>query len=319
MIAPIALFAFVALGATILPRLLRGGGWADRSPVPAILVWQALSSSVVLALLLAGAALSLPAFPLSTSLAELLQACGAALRAQYSTPGGIAASMVGVLIVLSVIGRLAFCATNALTKAREQRRAHLAVLAMTATRGLGDNTFLLDHGVAAVYCVPGRSSHIVLTSAALDALEEDELRAALAHERAHLQARHQLVLVWSAVLERAFPGVPLFRVAHVELSRLVEMHADDLAARGSDRRAVASALVRLAEASTPAAALGAGGATALARVRRMVADPHPLGAVRSVLTVLGALALFAAPAAIVAAPAAAAATAEWCPIEFGDG
>ncbi len=53
---------------------------------------------------------------------------------------------------------------------------------------------------------------------------------------------------------------------------LTEMVADDAATRIVDRMTVATALVRLAEGSTPAGALGAGGSTALMRVRRL-ADP----------------------------------------------
>ena len=138
----------------------------------------------------------------------------------------------------------------------------------------------------------------------------------LAHEQAHLHGRHHLVLAAAAALQRAFPRVRAFSDAHREITRLVEMHADDVAARGNDRLTIATGLVRLAEASAPVAALGAGGGTCVARVRRLVAPAQPLGAPRSALAAFAAAALLVTPVAVVAAPAVVAATIDLCPIDF---
>ncbi|WP_246083629.1 hypothetical protein [Nonomuraea diastatica] len=85
------------------------------------------------------------------------------------------------------------------------------------------------------------------------------------------------MLAAGEAMARAFPGVPLFERARVEIARLVEHLADDVAARRHPRTQIAAALVRLATGRAPAFTLGAGGETALTRVRRMLNPEAPLG------------------------------------------
>ena len=316
MIAPLLLALFALLAAALAPRLLRSAAWVERSPGVGILLWQALSGSVLLATVLAGAALALPAVPLTTNLAELLSACGEALRAQYSTPAGAAASAGGTLVVLAVVGRAVSCLSAGLLQARRQRGRQLQALALVARADHRSGALVVDHPAAVAYCLPGPRGHVVLTTAALAALDTDEVAAVLAHERAHLRARHHLVVAMSAALQRAFPRIPVFRDAHCELARLVEMHADDAAAQRSERMTIATALVRLAESPAPAPSLGAGGSTSLARVRRLVAPAQPLTAPGRALGVVAAVVLVTAPVGIVTAPAVAAATTQLCPVDF---
>ena len=82
MIADVALVVVAVLAATLGPRLLQRSTSIERSPWVGIVLWQSLSVSAVAAVVLTGAALALPAVPLSNDRAALLSACGAALRAQ---------------------------------------------------------------------------------------------------------------------------------------------------------------------------------------------------------------------------------------------
>lgn len=316
MTAPIVLLVFAGVAATLGSGLLLGSSWPARSPRMGILAWQAVSFSVVTAVVLAGGALVLPAVPFSANLAELISACSMALRAQYATPAGAALSVTGAVLGLGVLTRAGYCLTAGLFSATRQRRRQLDALALVARRHPGCGALVVENAAAAAYCLPGRRQQVVVTTGALAALENDQLAAVLAHERAHLRGRHDLVLAAAGALHRAFPRVPVFREAHRELPRLVEMLADDVAARGNDRLTIATALVRLAEASAPVAALGAGGSTAVARVHRMVTPAHPLSSARTVLLALGAAALLATPVVVVTAPAVLAATADLCPIDF---
>jgi len=316
MTAPLILVAFAALGATLGPRLLARSPWCERSPRIGIAAWQALSFAVVSAVVLAGAALALPAVPLTVNLAELISACATALRAQYATPGGAAVSTTGALLAVTVLARTGYCLAAGLVTTSRQRRRQVDALSLVARRHESSDALVVDHSAAFVYCLPGRHQQVVLTTGALDALDREQLAAVLAHERAHLGGRHDLVLAAAAALHRAFPRMPVFQDAHGELTRLVEMLADDVAARRNDRLTIATALVHLAEASAPATALGAGGSTSLARVRRLVAPAQPLGATRSVLAGLATAALLATPVAVVAYPAVVAVTSGLCPIEL---
>lgn len=316
MTAPITLTAFAVIAATLGPWLLRRSEWPDRSPRLGILAWQALTLSIFAAVLLVGAALALPEVPFSADLGTLLSACTAAVQAQYATPGGAALSLTGGMLAVTVIARVGYCLAAGLLTARRQRRQQLGALATVRRRRDCGDALVVDHSTVAVYCLPGRHQQIVVTTAAVAALDPAQLAAVLAHERAHLRGRHHLVLTGSDTLRRAFPWIRVFRDAHHATVRLVELHADDVASRGNDRLTIATALVRLAEASAPTAALGAGGSTSLARVRRLVAPADPLSVAGSATAVLVTLALLALPVVVVAAPALTAAAADLCPIGF---
>jgi len=94
--------------------------------------------------------------------------------------------------------------------------------------------------------VAGRPAAIVVTSGALAVLDEPQLAAVLAHERAHLAGHHHLLATVTRGLAAAFPGVPLFIRGRDEAARLSEMAADDMAARSAGRHALVAALLSIA-------------------------------------------------------------------------
>src|SRR5262249_31453431 len=83
-------------------------------------------------------------------------------------------------------------------------------------------------------------SAIVISAGALNLLDTDELAAVLAHERAHLRARHDLVLLPFTALLRAFRWSATARAANAEVALLVEMLADDRARRRRPARELAT-------------------------------------------------------------------------------
>lgn len=317
MTAPAALIVFAFATAVFGPRLLRRLGWLGRAPRMGILAWQALSASVVLAVVLAGLSLAVPAIPWTTDFAALIEFCAMALRAQYSTPGGAAMSATGAVLALAVVSRVGYCLVQGLVSSHRTKKTQLDALLMVAQRHGGSEALVVDHPSAVAYCLPGRHRAVVFTTAALEALDKDQFEAVLAHERAHLSGHHHLILAAAAALQKSFPRFRAFRTAHTEMTALVEMLADDNAVRSSDRLTVATALVRLAErGSAPATALAAAGDTALARVRRLVAPANPLGPVRTMTAGLAAAAVIVLPVLILAAPAATAGQHFACPIEM---
>jgi Zn-dependent protease with chaperone function len=82
----------------------------------------------------------------------------------------------------------------------------------------------------------------VLPTGAIGALDEAQLRAVLAHERAHLSGRHQLLVTMASALGDAFPGVPTFRVACEQVARLAELRADVAASTAAHRLSYAGTL-----------------------------------------------------------------------------
>jgi Zn-dependent protease with chaperone function len=131
---------------------------------------------------------------------------------------------------------------------------------------------------------------VVLTTGALQALDPCQLDAVLAHERAHLAGHHHRLLAMARIARQVLPFMPLMRDADAQVTRLVELHADDAATRSHDPGLLATALVILATAASPAPALAtaAGPAPALAaaatdavqRIHRLLGPAKPLGPVR---------------------------------------
>ncbi|UYM05674.1 M56 family metallopeptidase [Solicola gregarius] len=313
--AVLGLLVFAVAASTVAVAALRRAAWTHRAPRLAIAMWQALSASMLASLILAGAAMAVPALPLTTDAAELLHTCAMTLRAMYTSPGGAAAAIVAGAVTIGLTARVTYCLVDELLRARSQRRRQEQTLALVAHDDHRLGVTIVDHPDVAAYCMPGRRRRVVLTSAAVDALDTSQRSAIVAHELAHLRARHHLVIAAARALHRAVP-VPPLRVAASEVIALVEMAADDAAAARHDRFTVAGALVRMAEMKAPAGALGAAGsATSLARrVNRLVDDParmRPLTRGAVLLVLAGVLLV---PLALAASPAYAATAIDYCPV-----
>ena len=263
-VAGLMAFMMPGLARRVLPD-------AGGVPLVALLAWQVASLSVVASWVLVGVLL----------------------------PNRV----LGFAVAGGVLARLAYCVAAVARDERRRRRTHAEAVRIVGRRDPALGATIVDSDVPAVYCVAGRPHTIVVTSGARDVLPAEQLRAALAHERAHLAGRHHLVLVLARAVARAFPAVVFFDLAARETARLVEVLADDAAARRHGRRTVAEALLRLACGRIPAAALGAGGAGVLPRVQRLLV-PAPVTAGQR-LRWAGALAVVAgAPLIGVAAPVA---------------
>ncbi|MBM6403381.1 M56 family metallopeptidase [Phycicoccus sp. CSK15P-2] len=133
---------------------------------------------------------------------------------------------------------------------------------------------VLEHPTPTAYCIPGRGHRVVLTRGVLDALPEDQLSAVVAHERAHLRARHDLLLEFFTVLHESVPGRLRSASALAEVRLLVEALADRAAVRRSGEVATARALVAIAEGRVPDGGTIAG-ASAPLRMRLLVAGDRP--------------------------------------------
>ena len=92
-------------------------------------------------------------------------------------------------------------------------------------------------------CDGGR---IVVSSALAEALSPGELRAVLEHERAHLTGRHDALLRAARLNRACLPALFGARAFDQAVHLLVELAADDAAARVCGAGAVAAALRRTA-------------------------------------------------------------------------
>ncbi|MET4781581.1 M56 family metallopeptidase [Glaciihabitans sp. UYNi722] len=317
MIVALVLIGYSVLLAVVGPRLLLRAEWVDRAPRLGIAAWQALTVTVLASVVMAGLALTVPTVQISGDLAALLRSCVMALREQYASPWGAAAGVAGAIFALAIIGRFLWFLGAAITRMVRERTRHGSVLDMVGRRDAGRGIVILECDDPAVYCLPGRHRRIVVTTAALRALDEDQLDAVLAHERAHLGERHDLVLALATALATAFSGLKVFGQAAAETARLVELRADDVAAERTNRLTVAGALLAVAATGTlhriPAVALAAGGAGAAARVRRLLPPHNPLSRLRAATGSLAVALLLALPVLVLGSPAVASMQHSMCP------
>jgi Zn-dependent protease with chaperone function len=299
----VVLVAYAAGVGMLGPRVLGRARWTARAPLLAIVTYLAAGWSVVAAVGLVGLTLAVHATALGGGLSQLIGACVHRLRATYGTPGGATVAGLGLTMAGAVAARTALTATTHLRAAGRQalRHAQTARLVGHAEPALG--AVLVEHSQPAAYCVAGRQPTVILTTAAVKALDADQLDAVLAHERAHLAGRHHRLLALARIGREVLPFLPLMRDVEQQVARLVELHADDAATRARDPRLLATALVVLATAAGPAPALAAGATDSVQRIHRLLGPSEPLGRARRQLLRAAAAALAVAPVLLALTPA----------------
>ena len=254
---PILLGIIGLLLAHPLPALLGLMRWPYRVPRAAIFLWQAMALAAVLAVLGAG---------LSTAL-WLVKPEG---ELQWWR---IAAHFLVLALTTFVVVRLCWTAWTVARDTRERRRRHRELVdVLAAPDQTAPEMRILVEKRPIAYCVPAlRNSRVVVSSGTLDQLDDEEFAAVIAHERAHVRYRHDLVLEAFTALRQAFPMVPRGDAPLRQSQVMIEMLADDRARRECGTLPLARALVKLADQRTPAGALGAGSAAAM-RLERLTAE-----------------------------------------------
>ena len=310
----VVVLAVVAMCCVATARALARAHWPGRSPAAAILLWQALGLGWSLAAVGALAALGAVDRRLGVAADAFAQAARI-VRAMPASPAGavsvlafirLAALAAGIILLL-LLCWLLVAASVAVLRGRQRQRALLSLLAHCDPKVPG--ALVVDHPAAAAYCLPGLRSAIVISSGALDLLDQAELAAVLAHERAHLRERHDLVLLPFTALLRAFRWSGVVREAHRAVALLVEMHADDRALRHRPARELATALLRVGAAGgsrAPVGALAASGpgidCDVAARVTRLLRPSPGLPTAALVLVCATASLAVAIPLAVLVLP-----------------
>lgn len=155
------------------------------------------------------------------------------------------------------------------------RRLAVAVGAGARLHGAaGDTELAVVHVTAPIaFALPGRRGRIVVSPAMLRALDAEERRALLAHERAHLRLRHHL---YQAAADMGAAISPMLVPVRARMRYCMERWADEEAAGDvGERRLVARALARaglaVAAQAAPAAAFATTGVPA--RVQALLEEP----------------------------------------------
>jgi Zn-dependent protease with chaperone function len=300
--------AIFAAGCIPAALALAAARWPRRSPAAAIVLWQALGLGWGLATVGALAALG-------TADARAGVAGGAlAMASRVLQARSLAAGILGLrllavtagLMMLLLLCWILVAASAGVLRARRRQRVLLSLLAYGDPKVPG--ALVVNHPAATAYCVPGLRSKIVISAGALDLLDQAELAAVLAHERAHLRERHDLVLLPFTALLRAFRWSAVACEANDAVSLLVEMLADDRALRHRPARELATALLRVGAAGGAHAPTGALAVAdtpecqVAARVSRLLRPAPRLPPPALVLVGVIAAATVAIPAACLTMP-----------------
>lgn len=311
--AEAVLLAAVAVGSVRCARAMLRASWPRRSPAAAILLWQALGLAGGLAAV--GALLTIGVSGPGTQAGVLGGLRSLAVRLASGQPVAphqpiavtgirITALVAGFALFTVLCGVLVMAFADAIGARRRQREL-LALLAYGDPKVPG--ALVIDYPAAAAYCLPGIRSQIVVSAGTLDLLAPAELTAVLAHERAHVRARHDLVLIPFTSLRRTFPRSRVVAQSYRTVALLVEMMADDraLRVRGLLPRELATALLRFGTAGAdgaPAGALAAAEGELTARVTRLLTPPPPLHKATQAAVIIGSAALVAVPLLLLVLP-----------------
>ncbi|HEY3686393.1 MAG TPA: M56 family metallopeptidase [Streptosporangiaceae bacterium] len=297
-----ALLAVVCFGCVVAAIELAGADWPWRGPRTAILLWQAIGLSWGVAAI--GTLLGFGLSPYGRGVAwggiDLLIDV-----AHHRAVQKLGWFHLGVTIAGLVLGGvLLFMVAAAGVEVIRARRRHRTLLALV---GHGDpdvpGALIVDHPAATAYCVPGVRAQVVVSAGALRLLDHAELAAVLAHERTHARWRHDLVLLPFNALRRMLPSSQVAGDAERSVGLLVEMSADDGAARGA-RRPLATALLRIGAAGggTPCGALGVGGGEVVLRVNRLLRPAPSLPARARLTALIAAVSLLTVPVLLLCVP-----------------
>lgn len=211
-------FAILALLLTgPVPALLARARWPYRAPRAAMVLWQAIAVAAVLSAFSSGLAIAsrllVPGpdgHPTATITGEI-DRLGWGLWLLYVTVFAITI-LIGVRLMVSVV--------RVGVRTRRRRARHRAIVDLLDHkrycenwRGGYDINRRRDHDLRVLevdeplaYCLPGVRSRVVVSEGTLSTLGHNEVTAIVAHERAHLRARHDLVLEAFTAVHDAFPS-----------------------------------------------------------------------------------------------------------------
>jgi Zn-dependent protease with chaperone function len=255
-------------GPAVLRRLTRGGA----APRLGIAAWLVAIAGALGSWLLAAGMLFVE-FATYWHADAALRVCVAALSTpvnEATSPALRAGSFTLAAVVVIASAVVLWRSARILLRMRRRTLEHARAVLLVGRPRPDLGAVVLDSDQPQAYCVAGRPDAIVVTSAALDALAPDQLTAVLAHERAHLRGRHPALTALVRGLATILPRLRLLTNGAEEINRLLEMRADDEAARRHGAEPLLGGLIALVGAGTPAHAMGAAGTAVVARAERLV-------------------------------------------------
>jgi Zn-dependent protease with chaperone function len=308
--ASVGLAVLALLLAWPVPMILAGASWQARSPGAALVLWQAIALAGGLSM--TGALWTFGLVPFGPDLGSANLGLLGALTGEVAAAGVEFWHIFSLAAALLLGAHLLLNLVITVSRSEVQRRRHSQLIALLSSPVANTpGARMIDSPAPVAYCLPGPLRSITVFSAGLVAiLDEEELRAVIEHERAHVEQRHDIVLILFRAWHASLPWFPIAYRSQRQVGRLVEMLADDRARRVVDDAVLARAIVLTATAETAPAALPVqllgspepGTADELSQRLRRLDGTEPLPRPQQLLVVAAAVALIAVPTGLLAAP-----------------
>lgn len=228
----LACFGVSTLLAFVAPIVLTKGHWHVRRPRLGLSLWfgaffTGLGFTALGLILSASAAVSTP--PEETGLESLALSLLA---------------WIG-LLALGAVTALIYTANEPLVEIQKSTVSHLESASYSRTQHR-DYELILFHADELLACaVPLKRATVFVSSGLREALTDAELDAVIAHEHAHLTQRHGLALRIAHVNSVALGAFRAGRELRRASLLLVELAADDAAAKATSSAALAGALTTM--------------------------------------------------------------------------
>jgi len=307
--AAVLLGVLAVLLAWPVPILLGRATWPRRAPALALLLWQSVALAGGLSMI--GALLALGLLPYGDTLVRGIRGFIHSVTGGARMPGVDAVYLlaVGAAILLGIHLVLNLVLTIVSTE-RQRRRHRQLVTLLGSPDPVRPDTQLIDNAAPIAYCLPGARSITVFSAGLIQLLGPAELSAVIAHERAHVSQRHDLLLIAFRAWHMSLPWFPIAYRAEQEVGALVEMLADDRARLAADDATLASAIALVAGARSgaddplvdqPTMPVATASQTR-DRVRRLLEPRRPIAPPVRVAVGVIAVALIAVPTILLLLP-----------------
>lgn len=297
----VGLLAYAMALSVLAPRAL-SRAWTLQHPSAGLLAWHVVVSTVMVSVVLAGFVAAHDIWePIATF---AFRAEPEAVHHQYAGTATVGHGWnLAVIIVGLLFIRLAVVAAvrrRRLRIDRDELRSAVHALRPRRRTGPRDDVVVVALREPTAFCVPGRAAMVVVSESAVKSLSADQLGAVVAHEWAHLTHRHAASAAWAVAVAVAFPMWPLARKYASTVPRLNEMQADDIAAKATDGRVVASSLLALSGSNASGSLSMAGGHVHERGLRLLIPAKVHRGALGCVCVGIAAVAIL--PTLLVAGP-----------------
>jgi len=289
-----------------VPVWLSRASFTSRSPFTTLIFWQAIALAGGLSMI--GSMLIWAIAPLGDNLLAglggLWDVFSGRLSADRLGPVHLFALSAAVLLGLHLV----FTLLLTWVRVNRHRSRHRKLLALLSNPAPSDaRTVVVQHDAPVAYCLPGLTSSVTVVSRGLlDALDPAGLRAVLAHERAHLDQRHDLLVLAFESWHQALPWLPTSKLARGAVHELIEMLADDAALRQVDSAVLLRALITAATGQAPPPGAASGlpeGDLSAQRLKRLITPAPRLPKTSRIALVAAATLLVVAPTVLLVAPA----------------